>query len=765
MATLTASIDNPFPNQFLTGDSVTVSGKVRFIPGPPPLSITTIFPVGVSFHVDGADIFMGGAAPDSNGNWSLTKPIPNEALVGAPMRISVEASAVSHKEGADDQNFEASAEVVVIPPDRVPPDLSVADDFPTEVTPESFPYQLRIHGTAQDIGSGVSVVQYRINGGPFASVDKQNGNWSPWSKTINLLPGEYHLEIQARDNVQNSISNFFDVSVRIPFEPPSPELALASTSYLQDLMDFAGRRLRVGTRSTGPTAIELVARFAQPFDRLTQADIFQRVTRPVHQARIAVEVLRLMKSLTAPQSFFSDVYKSLLLEFGASIEELRAARIANAAIRKALAERLGIGTLGARPDRLDQITLESNQVTETQLEQLFGFAGVSSNDPLRPDLPAGQVLNWRLSAAQDQWLFEDTLARDGAGGPLPIIDPDLVARENLLATTAGDRVFDLWNARRIWIDQKNSEIADALEQGFDEVIGAFIGDIDLAALAAQDATGADITPALEAMNLDLDAFRVLARLRELADTIGLSIDEITDIASIVLQVQKKRRYQHWRGEEVGISLSPQYFQLPDDGPGSISTPGAIPWRVSGRAYSAWRKTLNTRIKQLQEVKDAYQFALDATEAKVMPALRDAWLQGLEAENPSNTVDRLSRELEIDLRAGGAQLTTRASQAIETLQSAIFSVRAGRLTTGSPSTDWRIGANPADESVFDQEWTWMSSYQTWRAAMTVFAYPESQLYPNFFVTEEPFLKPTRAFRDLIAALQKWGGPVSADSSVA
>ena len=48
---------------------------------------------------------------------------------------------------------------------------------------------------------------------------------------------------------------------------------------------------------------------------------------------------------------------------------------------------------------------------------------------------------------------------------------------------------------------------------------------------------------------------------------------------------------------------------------------------------------------------------------------------------------------------------------------------------------------------------MSSYQTWRAAMTVFAYPESQLYPNLFITEEPFLEPTKAFANLIAALQK------------
>jgi hypothetical protein len=747
MATLIVNIDTPRPNTKV-GDVVSVSGSLDF-QSLPQESLISFDPISIQFGEGGETKTLEG----SLGSWEFTGSVSSSAIGGQPLTISVSASALYRIEtrppGEDEARVFGDGEVVVILNDT-PPELTVV--VQTEVTASSFPCQIQPHGTTHVTVFGVSVVQYKINDGPFANVDNTIGDWSSWSKTIDLfLPGEYSLEIQARDTHQNSTSRHFTISVRVPvpFQPPSPELAFAPTTYLQELMGFAERRLRVGTRDTGPSAAELVARFAQPFDRLTQADIFQRVSRPVHQARIAVEVLRLMKSLTAPQSFFSDVYKSLLLEFGASIEELRAARIANDATRSALAERLGIGSIGARPDRLDQITLESNQVTEAQLEQLFGFAGVNSNDPLRPELPAGQVLNWRLSATQDRWLLEDRLARDGADGPLPIIDPDLVERENLLATTAGDRVFDLWNARKIWIDQKLAAIEAQRSQGFEQAIHTFIGNIDLAALAAQDATGADITPALDAVNLDLDAFRFLARCRELTTTIGLSIDEIADIDSIILQVQKKRQYQQWRGEEIGISLSPQYFQLPDDGPGSISNPTAIPWRVSVLAYTAWRKTLNMRIKQFQEVKDAHQSALDAAEAKVMPALRDIWLQGLEAENPSNTVDRLSRELSIDLLANGAQMTTRANQAIETLQSAIFSVRAGHLTTGSPSTDWSIG----DESAFDQEWIWMSSYQTWRAAMTVFAYPESQLYPNLFVTEEPFLEPTNAFRNLIAALQK------------
>jgi hypothetical protein len=746
MATLTVIFDTPLPNAGV-GDVVSANGSLLLDANVKRGTSIEFGPVTVEFGENGEVKTATGGL----GAWQSTGRVSGSAIGGQPLTISGFASARYRRadlpDGEDEDVVFGSGAVVVILA-QSPPELTV-DNFPTEVTPPSLPYRLQLHGAAIDPGSGISVVQYRVGNGAFANVDNLNGNWSSWGKAVDLFPGEYSLEIQAKDTHQTSTSKHFTISIRTPFQPPSPELAFATTTYLQELMGFAERRLRVGTRGTGPSAIELTARFAQPFDRLTKAEIFQRVTRPVHQARIAVEVLRLIKGLTAPQSFFFDVYKSLLLELGTSIEELRAARIANAATRRALAERLGIGTLGASLGRLDQITLESNQVTEAQLEQIFGFAGVNSNDPLRPELPAGQVLNWRLSATQDRWLLEDIQARDGAKGPLPIIDPDLVARENLLATTAGDRVFDLWNARKIWIDQKLAAIEAQRSQGFEQVIHTFIGNIDLAGLAAQDATGEDISPALDAVNLDLDAFRFLARCRELATTIGLSTDEIADIDSIVLQVQKKRQYQQWRGEEFGISLSPQYFQLPDNGAGSISNPTTIPWRVSARAYTTWRKTLATRIIQLQEVKDSYQSALDATEAKVMPALRDGWLQGLEAENPSNTVDRLSRQLSIDLRASGAQMTTRASQAIETLQAAIFSVRAGRLSTGSPSTDWSID----NESTFDQEWTWMSSYQTWRAAMTVFAYPESQLYPNLFVTEEPFLKPTKAFTDLIVDLQK------------
>src|SRR5205823_2615307 len=135
-------------------------------------------------------------------------------------------------------------------------------------------------------------------------------------------------------------------------------------------------------------------------------------------------------------------------------------------------------------------------------------------------------------------------------------------------------------------------------------------------------------------------------------------------------------YPQWRLEESGLSLAPQYFRFPDE-PGLEVT--ASSWRARWRDYSAWRKTLAVRIKQIQDVKDAYQTALDAAETGALPVLRDSLIEIIgrqhdPLENVAVAAERLTRELLIDLRANAGQKTTRVNQAIETLLGAIFSVR-------------------------------------------------------------------------------------------
>ena len=59
------------------------------------------------------------------------------------------------------------------------------------------------------------------------------------------------------------------------------------------------RLLRIGASATGPTPQILADRFLQPFGKLTAAASYEQAVRPIHQARIAVEVLRRQVSATA----------------------------------------------------------------------------------------------------------------------------------------------------------------------------------------------------------------------------------------------------------------------------------------------------------------------------------------------------------------------------------------------------------------------------------------------------------------------------------
>jgi hypothetical protein len=76
----------------------------------------------------------------------------------------------------------------------------------------------------------------------------------------------------------------------------------------------------------------LAARFYQPFDRLNEPSLFEQATRPVPQARIAVEVLRGRLGAPAPraldQRFRARAYQTFLRGLGTSYEELRLARLA-----------------------------------------------------------------------------------------------------------------------------------------------------------------------------------------------------------------------------------------------------------------------------------------------------------------------------------------------------------------------------------------------------------------------------------------------------
>ena len=108
---------------------------------------------------------------------------------------------------------------------------------------------------------------------------------------------------------------------------------------------------------------------------------------------------------------------------------------------------------------------------------------------------------------------------------------------------------------------------------------------------------------------------------------------------------------------------------------------------------------------------------------------------------------LTQQLQIDCEAGVCQVTTRITQAIETIQGVLFGARNGLLEDGA------LALNAPG---FDQEWQWMGSYASWHAAMQVFLYPENAI--------RPILRRDKsvAFQRLITELQR-SVPVSPDQA--
>jgi hypothetical protein len=639
--------------------------------------------------------------------------------------------------------------------------------FETPVTPETLPYHLALTGTANDTVNGIRSVKLRVNTGPFVDVDTdERFGVIFWTKEIDLPAGSHDLTVRAVDGAGNIREASKVIRVREPAEPGEAQQAFEPTRYLRQLLKFTGRYVTLADSTTAVTPAMLADRFHQPFDRLTEPILFDRAVRPVAQARIAVEVLRGRLGHPAPaeleRRFRALAYQTFLRAIGTSHDELRLARTRDA--RAALAQRLGIGLVPDAADRLAELAVSPEKISDTRLEELTGYRSTRPADVLHPPTGGAKILLWRQDTLSARWELEDQAALDSAAGPLSVIDPDLIDEAHLREHRPTDPAFALWTARRAWLADKQAEIEPDTGPGpnqitrFDHAVATHVGDLNLPRLAARDANGVDIQPDLAALDLDLAAFRFLARSRALL-VAHLPLDtEWEDVAAILLQVQKRRQFLGWRVQErrAGIVLSPASFTLPD---AASSTPDLPRWRFSAPAYLAWRRTLVARTAAAAAAETDFRRTVEAVEDVVLPALRDALIaEATDDASRAAAADQLTRELMIDLQAAPGQRTTRAEQALSTLQAALFAIRASALAGadgGGP--DWTIAIERGTDRLdFDREWAWIGSYRTWLAATRVFAYPENQLLPALYVADSDLDPPTSHFRDLIQSLRKARG---------
>lgn len=337
----------------------------------------------------------------------------------------------------------------------------------------------------------------------------------------------------------------------------------------------------------------------------------------------------------------------------------------------------------------------------------------------------------------------------------PLIDPDLIGPGDFVSPLAGSPAFDLWNARRQWIQGRLIQLAADREAAAAEVDGLdavatsslAIDAAEWAALLADAEAGVELDGRLAQLSLPADALSYLARIRALAaDQAPVLDSEWAEVYSILAQVEKRRAFAIWRDQEANadLAIEPATFRVPE--PPALAFPPAEPpalprWRATRSDKRDFEDRLAARVEQLQGAEDALAGAVSKTEAATLPALRDAlaWVSNAAGTSFEERASWIEDRLLIDLRADGCQRTTRVAQATHTLQGLLWSVRNRLLNDTYPDLEL-VGDD------FDEAWRWIGSYATWRTAMLVFLYPENIAVPSLRRHSTP------AFRQLVSELR-------------
>jgi Tc toxin complex TcA C-terminal TcB-binding domain len=339
-----------------------------------------------------------------------------------------------------------------------------------------------------------------------------------------------------------------------------------------------------------------------------------------------------------------------------------------------------------------------------------------------------------------------------------IVDPDRIGPLHINTPFSKSPVWVLWEHRRDEIQKKLQALKTARESatsafaGLDTIVGSTVG-ISVAELRKIDEArtkGAIIALRLAQLDLTNAAFDHLVRVAGLAgQDQPVPPGDWESVYSILTEVWKRRDVVAWHDAErkQAVLLSPDHFRFPPSSPGTFPPPARseLPaWRASLEAVLDWEDKLLARIDQNEALEDSLRQVVDATEEQTLPTLRDALIDT--APSPGGTFPAKAKAigdlLLVETRDSGCAKTTRVSQALETLQNLLFSVRTGQLRDTYPA----LGFTATARASFDEDWAWMGSYGPWRAAMFVFLYPENVLPPSLRRKQTP------AFRKLVKDLR-------------
>jgi|GEM_PF-746717 len=275
--------------------------------------------------------------------------------------------------------------------------------------------------------------------------------------------------------------------------------------------------------------------------------------------------------------------------------------------------------------------------------------------------------------------------------------------------------------------------------------------IDLTKLAQERSSGNDITTRLDQLCLSVDVFAYLMRIAEVV-TSGSEVmqSEWEEVYPILVQAAKRKTFADWRVAERahGITLSPDFFVIAEKMTWELKK-----WLATREDRWDWEDRVSARIDQEKTTISALAEAVDACEEATLTLLRDALIEAGYPNQTDNAAAELTEKakylgerLLIDCQISPCQKTTRVSQALTTLQNLAFSLRTGQLEQPTGNEGGEILRLDPQYEHFNEEWMWMGSYETWKAALGVFLYPENLLLPRLRYQATP------AFRSLLNSLQ-------------
>ena len=319
----------------------------------------------------------------------------------------------------------------------------------------------------------------------------------------------------------------------------------------------------------------------------------------------------------------------------------------------------------------------------------------------------------------------------------PVIDPDLVEIPDFIIPFSANAAFGMRQARAAALDALKTDLAAASgaspREKIDQLLRARLGlGAEHLETLAEDTNDGNLTAErLAQLTVSRTELKHLLHVRDLAgDSPAVPDEEWNGLFDILVQVEKRRRlFPQWRLEErdLGLVIGPDHFKSrPPEPPALPPLPQGAQnaWRTQSADRRHWERTLQARIAQQESVIQALNNAVGATEAATLPDLRDHLIAALsDPDKPlSAATKEIGKRMLIDTENSGCQMTTRAGQAMLTVQILLWSLRTGQIEDAWPNLS-------LDADAFDEEWKWLGAYGTWRAAMMVFLYPENVLWPG------------------------------------